>query len=414
MHSKKSPQSDSTCTNENHKNLSSISPPPTAGSGFFSKPRTITALIVVLGFLTYNAMYRSDNLDSLVNIKKGIVSCCLIFLFIGALIFGNGPFIRPHPLFWRLVLGLSVLYQMFLTFLLFQNKSDARKLFWFIDSGLGIQLPERSYAETCALTWTTLWNQCDIFVVAHLFGWYVKGLLFRDYWILWILSVMFEVMEYSLQHQLPNFAECWWDHWLMDVAICNALGIYFGMKTCKYWRMKEYCWRGLASIPSYGGKVKRSLQQFTPHSWSMFNWAPGKSFKNYVVVLFLMATVLQCELNHFYLKYLLWIPPENWLNAFRLIMIVLICAPAINEFYRYAIESGVGAGLGVHAWLALAIIWTETLVCLKFSRGEFTSSAPAEVKIFWIVFVSLLCLYPLLRFYLFPRSRNQNDNKKMQ
>jgi hypothetical protein len=27
-----------------------------------------------------------------------------------------------------------------------------------------------------------------------------------------MMSVMFEIMEYSLQHQLPNFAECWWDH----------------------------------------------------------------------------------------------------------------------------------------------------------------------------------------------------------
>jgi hypothetical protein len=23
---------------------------------------------------------------------------------------------------------------------------------------------------------------------------------------------------------LPNFNECWWDSWLLDVAICNSLG----------------------------------------------------------------------------------------------------------------------------------------------------------------------------------------------
>lgn len=27
-----------------------------------------------------------------------------------------------------------------------------------------------------------------------------------------IISVMFEFLEYSLEHQLPNFSECWWDH----------------------------------------------------------------------------------------------------------------------------------------------------------------------------------------------------------
>jgi len=37
-------------------------------------------------------------------------------------------------------------------------------------------------------------------------------MILRDYWFCWILSVAFELAEYSLQHQLANFAECWWDH----------------------------------------------------------------------------------------------------------------------------------------------------------------------------------------------------------
>lgn len=49
-------------------------------------------------------------------------------------------------------------------------------------------------------------------MLAHILGWFGKSLILRDFWLSWILSVMFEVMEYSLQHQLPNFAECWWDH----------------------------------------------------------------------------------------------------------------------------------------------------------------------------------------------------------
>ena len=39
------------------------------------------------------------------------------------------------------------------------------------------------------------------------------------------------MLEYSLEHQLPNFAECWWDHWVLDVVVCNGLGIYLGIKT---------------------------------------------------------------------------------------------------------------------------------------------------------------------------------------
>jgi len=39
-----------------------------------------------------------------------------------------------------------------------------------------------------------------------------QALIIRDYWLLTVISVLFEVLEYSLEHQLPNFSECWWDH----------------------------------------------------------------------------------------------------------------------------------------------------------------------------------------------------------
>ena len=52
----------------------------------------------------------------------------------------------------------------------------------------------------------------DLFVPAHMIGWYFKMLLLRDWWICWVLSASFEILEYTLEHQLPNFSECWWDH----------------------------------------------------------------------------------------------------------------------------------------------------------------------------------------------------------
>jgi hypothetical protein len=30
-----------------------------------------------------------------------------------------------------------------------------------------------------------------------------------------------------MQHMLPNFNECWWDSWVLDVLICNSLGERF-------------------------------------------------------------------------------------------------------------------------------------------------------------------------------------------
>jgi hypothetical protein len=48
------------------------------------------------------------------------------------------------------------------------------------------------------------------------------------------MSVMFEILEYTLEHQLPNFSECWWDHvskvtaqWLLHLSVLLQLTLEF-------------------------------------------------------------------------------------------------------------------------------------------------------------------------------------------
>ena len=52
----------------------------------------------------------------------------------------------------------------------------------------------------------------------------MQALIIRDHALLWVLSVGFELMELTFQHMLPNFNECWWDSWILDVAVCNFIG----------------------------------------------------------------------------------------------------------------------------------------------------------------------------------------------
>ncbi len=49
---------------------------------------------------------------------------------------------RPHPIFWRIVLGLGTLYLLFLTYLFFQPLKEGRKVFKFFDPLLGEPLSE--------------------------------------------------------------------------------------------------------------------------------------------------------------------------------------------------------------------------------------------------------------------------------
>ncbi|CAJ0841527.1 6905_t:CDS:2 [Entrophospora sp. SA101] len=324
---------------------------------FFYRPRTLSVLSAI-----------------------GAMAGVGFFLLFAMLQFRDGPFIRPHPVIWRIVLGLGVLYQMFLVFLLFQNKRDARYIFATIDPSLGRPLPERSYADNCELTIENIKDQMDIFVVYHASGWFAKALVLRDYWFCWILSVMFEVMEYSLQHQLNNFAECWWDHWILDVIICNWAGLYLGMKTCEYFEMKGYSWRGIKQIPSLKGKMKRTVQQFTPHHWTKFEWGTTK---------------------------------KHPLNAYRFILLFFCAIPGTREAYQYLTDKDCKR-LGPQAWLTIANIMTESVICFKFGRGEFPNPAPTSVIIFWTILISSLVIYAIWQFGIPYWKKKETKTQKIK
>lgn len=251
----------------------------------------------------------------------------------------------------------------------------------------------------------------DFFIIAHVFGWFAKTILLRDVWLCWILSVMFEFCEYSLQHQLPNFAECWWDHWLMDVLICNWLGIWMGMRVIRWLSMKPYNWRKIRDISSVTEKVKRSVAQFTPYSWTDFNWAATKSFKGYVVVVILCTLLLTSEVVGFYLKYLLWIPPPNALYVGRSVLYAFAGCAGIRELYQYCVDPECRV-IGPQAWILMATVLTEVLVVIKWSKGMFSAPFPKSVIIFWSIFGSFLIAFPLWRFYLNPANLKKNVEKK--
>ncbi|KAI7864644.1 phosphatidyl serine synthase-domain-containing protein [Spinellus fusiger] len=367
-------------------------------------PHTITVLCVLLAWLFYAAL-RTNNENTEMSVRFGLLAAICCFVFIGMLQFRDGPFLRPSVPFWRGVLSLSVLYQIFLVFLLFLNKDDARQFLKYYDVNLGQLLPERSYAEDCSLTQENIMSQMDIFVVAHTVGWFAKALILRDVWCCWILSITFELLEYSLEHHLNNFSECWWDHWILDVLVCNWAGIYLGMKTCQYYEMKQYSWAGFRQIKTLRGKAKRAVQQFTPHDWTQFEWKATSSARNYFALVGVIFVFLQCELNCFYLKYLLWVPPEHILNTYRLILLFFFALPAAREVYQYISDSS-AKRVGAHAWLIIFNIMTETLICLKFSENEFTAPAPVVVKVAWsIIFTLILAVFPVWKFIIHPHQK---------
>ncbi|XP_020680180.2 CDP-diacylglycerol--serine O-phosphatidyltransferase 1 isoform X2 [Dendrobium catenatum] len=231
------------------------------------KPRTITLLFIGACLLVWvsGALSPESNAstDSVTSVKRGVWAMILVFLAYCLLQAPSTILIRPHPSVWRLVHGLAVVYLVALTFLLFQNRDDARKFMRFLHPDLGVELPERSYGTDCRIytpenpksrfnsVYETLFDE---FVLAHIFGWWGKAIMIRNQPLLWLLSIGFEVMELTFRHMLPNFNECWWDSIILDILICNWFGIWAGMRTVRYFDAKTYEWVGLSRQPNIIGK----------------------------------------------------------------------------------------------------------------------------------------------------------------
>ncbi|XP_066275656.1 phosphatidylserine synthase 2-like [Branchiostoma lanceolatum] len=378
---------------------------------FFWRAHTLTVLVGLICVLIYVTLLEETPNNSEYNTKRGLAFVVIVFLAFAVTYTPDGPFKRPHPSIWRLVLCLSVVYELCLIFVLFQTVDDARQLMKYLDESLGEPLPEQSYGGNCLL-WDpdhsqgplhNLWDKFDIFVPAHFLGWYAKALILRNVWITNVISVMFELLEYTLEHQLPNFNECWWDHWIMDVLICNGLGIWCGMKTVEYLKMKPYHWRGLWHIPTYRGKMRRMVAQFTPYNWTSFDWKPTLSLKRWLAVLGIITMWLLAELNAFYLKTILWIPPPNLINWARLGMYVPAAAVAFRETFQF-LDDPTCKKFGQQAWILAAIVITELLIVMKFDLNLLLLPFPEHIWQCWVAAFVGIASWTIWRFFI---RRNQ-------
>ncbi|XP_073304064.1 CDP-diacylglycerol--serine O-phosphatidyltransferase 1-like isoform X3 [Primulina huaijiensis] len=366
------------------------------------KPRTITLLLIGACFLVWASgaldPENSVERDLVTSVKRGLWAMVAVFLAYCLLQAPSTSYlccrvlIRPHPAIWRLVHGMAVIYLVALTFLLFQKHDDARQFMKYLHPDLGVELPERSYGADCRIylpenptsrfknVYDTLFDE---FVLAHVLGWWGKAIMIRNQPLLWLLSIGFEFMELTFRHMLPNFNECWWDSIILDVLICNWFGIWAGMRTVRYFDGKTYEWVGISRQPNIMGKVKRTLGQFTPARWDKDEWHPLLGPLRFVQVLSLCVGFLTVELNTFFLKFCLWIPPRNPLIVYRLVLWWLIAIPAIREYNSYLQDRKPMKKVGAFCWLSLAICIVELLICIKFGHRQFPNPMPMWLFIFW-------------------------------
>lgn len=293
-------------------------------------------------------------------------------------------------------------------------------MFAYIDSRLGKPLPERSYAEDCRVytpenpdsNYSNIKNAVyDEFIIAHLLGWFGKAFLFRDVYISWAWSILFELCELTFAHILPNFAECWWDQIILDILLCNGIGIWLGHLVMNWLNMKPYNWTGMKhDTAPQGFGLLGAFRQFAPRELTPYNWEVFSSAKRFFSVLMVFVLAASIELNCFFLKAALWHPPSHPIVTIRLVFVWLFSLPALREYYQYIADPNCKR-LGTMAWLTFAIIGVENCVWFKFS-GELMAAAkptPPIVIYSWTFVMLALFIFSIAYFGFYKKSEDESS-----
>jgi len=96
------------------------------------------------------------------------------------------------------------------------------------------------------------------------------------------------------------------------------------------------------------------------------------------------------ELNSFFLKHVFNIGSSHPLVIGRLLLISVISAPSIRQFYGYVTDAQCKR-LGTQCWVFIAVTLTETLLCIKFGYVMFRETQIRYVAI-WLAFQMVVCI----------------------
>jgi phosphatidylserine synthase 2 len=335
-------------------------------------------------------------------------AAAIVVWFSGAFVRGS-RMIHGGSVFWGIVTGFGLLYVAALASALTQPLSSLQDVALWLDpvnakGPKGAALPEQSYGAACAVTWANVKTHCDIFVLAHVLGWVGKAIMFRDAAVSVVLSFLFEFMEYSFEYLLPNFYECWWDHWILDFLICNGLGILAGHAIMSAARLREYNWLGLQPVDRKAGLIGAVT--------GLHDSTLARDPKRAAALVFLAVWIMAIDLNAFFLKYMLRVLPASPLNALRLSLMALLGGAAMREYYAFLT---VGTPFGPIGTLSLIGTLLETVVVLKFGADvpEWHGVHPTAVVVnAWIAVAVLALVTAALHYYSAPlRLRRQNKIK---
>jgi phosphatidylserine synthase 1 len=219
----------------------------------------------------------------------------------------------------------------------------------------------------------------------------MKALIIRHYGLLWSVSIMWELTEMVFGHLLPNFYECWWDNLVLDVLVCNGLGIFTGMQVCKYFEMREFKWESIKNISGAGGKFRRALLQFTPQSFVANRWLdPNSGYMRLIAVIQFMLIWQMVELNTFFIKHIFPMPAEHPVCVLRILLTGLISAPSCRQYYTYITDPRCKR-IGTQCWVFIMVGFSELILVIKFGMELFSNTQISKMMIWFTLNIIVSC-----------------------
>ena len=202
--------------------------------------------------------------------------------------------------------GLFALYVAFLVAALSVSPQTAREFLGHVSDGLGKPFRELGYDGDCSLSAVAIMGAVDIYCLIHFGVWVAVAMVLRRMRAVVLLGVFYEALEYAFRPLLPNFRECWWDTWVLDVFGCNLIGQALGC-ALGWWHEQQLKAHPLGFLPS-------RLPFVGPTSTSTISL-----FRGLALALLLDGTAF---LTRFFLKAGLWVPTPHWCNILAAFLVM--------------------------------------------------------------------------------------------
>ena len=190
-----------------------------------------------------------------------------------------------------------------------------------------------------------------------------------------------------MQHILPHFRECWWDHIFCDILLSNIPAITAGMIFVRWSGLREYDWLGREGTESF---------------WDWKIWTCHKKFG---CIFYQQLLLLLHFLAGFFVNNALLIPPKHFFPIARLLLWFGFGAIAHREAYIDTETWGTMQRKdqpceGRYRWLTVGILSSEMILAYKYREGTGNLLDNPTPWYIWLPWSTVILSGVLFWFYL--------------